>query len=162
MRTALEIVNDIQIATPCTADWHAMAGDDRARHCGQCDKKVFNIENLTAQATADLILEHEGHLCVRLHRRKDGTVLTADCPIGLRAKAKHAWRKSMAYATACLGWLFVSGCREQSAGTGTTAPPPDERHYMAGGICAPPQPPVLMGDICPPEKETLPEPRQPE
>ena len=52
MRTALELVNDIQIATPCTADWHAMAGDDRARHCGQCDKKVFNIENLTVGGAA--------------------------------------------------------------------------------------------------------------
>jgi hypothetical protein len=31
-----------------------------------------------------LVVEKEGRLCVRFHRRADGTVLTRDCPVGLR------------------------------------------------------------------------------
>ena len=33
---SLDLLSAIQIASPCTADWNAMTGDDRARFCGEC------------------------------------------------------------------------------------------------------------------------------
>jgi len=36
-----------------------------------------------------LIIENEGTLCARIYRRFDGTVLTRDCPVGLRAVRKR-------------------------------------------------------------------------
>lgn len=102
MRTSLDLLDDIRIASPCTARWDGMAGDDRARHCAACDKTVYDLSRLTADQAADLIREKEGSLCVRLYRRSDGRVLTADCPVGLRDKLLK-WRDGM--SGTLVGWL---------------------------------------------------------
>ena len=36
-----------QIESPCLVSWDSMSGNDRARTCRNCRKKVFNISNLT-------------------------------------------------------------------------------------------------------------------
>ena len=33
----------IQIATPCTADWESMVGDERTRYCGDCKLNVYTF-----------------------------------------------------------------------------------------------------------------------
>jgi len=72
-----------------------MSGNQRVRHCGQCDLRVYDISQLTRSQALDLIANNEGRLCLRLHRRLDGTVITRDCPIGLRAlRRRVAWRAS--------------------------------------------------------------------
>jgi hypothetical protein len=80
------ILNDLRIASPCQASWDKMKGNDRVRFCDLCSRHVYSISNLTTTEASDLIQQAEGrrHLCVRLYRRKDGTVLTGDCPVGLR------------------------------------------------------------------------------
>ena len=47
---------------------------------------------MTAEDAADLIREKEGKLCVRFYRRADGTMLTADCPIGAAAVVRRVKR----------------------------------------------------------------------
>ena len=76
----------LRVASPCPADWNAMQGDDRMRFCGQCEKNVYNISAMTHAEAEALIREKEGKLCVRFYQRTDGTVLTADCPVGKRRK----------------------------------------------------------------------------
>jgi hypothetical protein len=110
MQTPLQILNDIQIASPCPAYWGSMAGDDFVRHCPECDKNVYNLSKLTAQAAADLIREKEGNLCVRLFRRKDGTVLTADCPVGLRQRTRRAFMRAGALVATILPFGLFSPC----------------------------------------------------
>ena len=78
----LSVLNNLRIASPCPASWHAMRGDDRVRFCDSCSKSVYNLSDLTAAEATALIRESEGGLCLRLYRRADGTVLTADCPVG--------------------------------------------------------------------------------
>jgi hypothetical protein len=41
------VLDNIRIASPCAADWNAMTGDERVRHCGACKKDVFNLSALT-------------------------------------------------------------------------------------------------------------------
>ncbi len=77
-------LDDIRIASPCSADWSKMVGDDHVRHCGECDKDVYNLSALTRSEGERLLLQSEGRLCLRIYRRSDGTVLTADCPVGAR------------------------------------------------------------------------------
>ena len=89
-------LDQIQIASPCTADWDQMSGDERVRHCGQCDLNVYNLSDMANADAEALIRTHEGRLCVRLYRREDGTVITADCPVGLRAAARRVFRKTAA------------------------------------------------------------------
>ena len=83
MARDINLLNDIQIATPCPAKWEDMTGDDRTRFCGQCNLHVYNIVSMTGPEAETLIRQTEGRLCVRLHRRADGTVLTRDCPVGI-------------------------------------------------------------------------------
>jgi hypothetical protein len=85
----LTVLNNLRIASPCAATWGAMRGDDRVRFCDSCSKHVFNVSDLTADEAVALIQKSEGHSCVRLYRRKDGTVLTADCPVGIRSAVRR-------------------------------------------------------------------------
>ncbi len=82
-------LENIRIASPCTASWEKMAGDERARHCAECHLNVYNISAMTRREAEQLITSHEGRLCLRFYRRNDGTVLTQDCPRGLRAVVKR-------------------------------------------------------------------------
>ncbi len=75
----------IKIASPCTADWRFMLGNDLVRFCGQCNKNVYNLSAMTRPQAEDLIRRMEGKLCARYYMRRDGTILTSDCPVGLRA-----------------------------------------------------------------------------
>ena len=59
-----------------------MYGDDRRRFCSQCKLNVYNLSGMTRDEAEQLVMNSEGRLCVRFFRRKDGTVLTQDCPAG--------------------------------------------------------------------------------
>ena len=67
-----------------------MQGDERVRFCEQCALHVYNLSAMTASEAENLVLEKEGHLCVRFFQRNDGTVLTQDCPRGLAALGRAA------------------------------------------------------------------------
>jgi hypothetical protein len=93
-------INNLKVASPCSMSWEQMKGDERSRHCSLCELNVHNIAGLSANEVKDLITASEGRLCVRLFRRADGTVITSDCPVGLR-KYRHrvAGIASAAFAT---------------------------------------------------------------
>jgi len=85
-RKKLPLLSNVSIASPCNADWSKMVGDERVRFCGSCEKNVYNISSMTAEEADRLIAEKEGELCVRYYQRADGTILTADCAVGVRKK----------------------------------------------------------------------------
>ncbi len=130
---------NLQIASPCDASWADMTGDDRQRLCAQCDKHVYNVAKLTS-AEVLALFEARGPLpCLRLWRRADGTVLTADCPVGIR---KVRSRRRTRYAAALILSILASASSVLSA------------QVPMGGAPAPrPMPPELMGKVaCPPPK----------
>jgi hypothetical protein len=87
-----------------------MPGDDHARLCGVCDKHVYNLSILSREEGNELIREKEGKLCVRFYRRFDGTVLTADCPVGLRmVKRQYIWARAKFVAAAITLWGLIAG-----------------------------------------------------
>ena len=90
-------LENVQIATPCPADWNAMQGDERSRFCGQCQLNVYNLSGMTRQEAEDLLRTTEGGMCIRMFKRADGTILTKDCPVGLnilhRRKVRNVTRK---------------------------------------------------------------------
>jgi hypothetical protein len=91
-----------RIASPCPVNWESMTGDDRARFCQECQLHVYNISEMTRQQAEDLMASTEGRICARLYRRADGTVLTKDCPVGLRALRRRLARAATAALTAIL------------------------------------------------------------
>lgn len=82
----------LRIASPCPITWEQMKGDERARFCDLCSLHVYNIAELTASEAKSLIANTEGRICARLFRRSDGTVITRDCPVGLRAIRRRVAR----------------------------------------------------------------------
>jgi|HubBroStandDraft_6_1064221.scaffolds.fasta_scaffold58086_2 hypothetical protein len=122
------LLDDVRVASPCTASWDAMSGDERARFCGECKKSVYNLSAMTRDEAERLLAEREGSICVRLYRRTDGTVITADCPVGLRKKRVRRAAISVAGA----GALAATGYYLQA-------------HALQGDI----GPPVTMGAMAP-------------
>lgn len=92
-----------------------MVGDDRVRFCDQCSLSVYNLAELTEKETQSLIAASGGTICGRLFRRADGTVLTKDCPVGLRALRKRISRKTAAIFATLLGLSTTIFAQHQSA-----------------------------------------------
>lgn len=99
----------VSVATPCPADWDGMIGSDRVRFCGQCELHVYNLSDMSRPEAESLIARTEGRLCVRFYRRKDGSIITQDCPVGLRALKRRASRIKRAVTSSVLGFLAGLG-----------------------------------------------------
>lgn len=98
----------VQVAAPCTVDWEQMIGTDQVRFCGQCSLNVFNLTAMTRDEAEALMARTEGRLCLRFYRRFDGSIITKDCPVGLRAIRRRVSYAAKAIISAALTF-FVGG-----------------------------------------------------
>ena len=174
MSTTKIRLNLIAVASPCTASWDGMSGDDTTRFCGQCAQYVYNLSEMTQTEAEALVHEHEGKMCVRFYKRADGTMMTKDCPVGWRAVKRRValvGGAAAAIVVAMFGLLtagvFASSVRGNGRG-GMELVNPITRirdilfpPVVMGGMdrLPPEQPPgandppiAIMGGICPPEK----------
>lgn len=146
-------LDNVKVATPCPASWDEMTGNDRVRFCGQCSLNVYNLSGMRRVEAERLISSTEGRLCVRYFRRKDGTVLTTDCPVGLAAL-----RRRMARAASAVAGLVIGLVGGVAAGLGYRAfePAPTKYEgYVAGAMEAPLAPTPEMGAMPPPPHEVV-------
>jgi len=111
---ALPLLDNVQIAAPCTAEWDAMAGDDRVRFCAQCEKNVYNLSAMRREDAEALLRHREGSVCVRIFRRADGTVMTSDCAVGVKRR-----RRRRVVGLALAGGLASAAAAAASAQTHT-------------------------------------------
>src|ERR1051325_7818139 len=133
-------LNDIKIASPCTASWDAMSGDDRVRFCDQCRLNVYNLSAMT-RAEAEAFLERTGgRTCIRLYRRADGTVLTEDCPVGIRAIRKRIARAAGAIVSVLLVLVAAIGA-DAALRKHRKARTPAPQHRVVMGDMVAPKPP---------------------
>src|SRR5947208_3063925 len=109
MRRFSNPLANVSVAAPCPADWDTMIGGDRVRFCSQCQLNVYNLSTMSKFEAESLIARTEGRLRVRFYRRKDGSILTDNCPIGLRALKRRALRIKTAVAASVLGFLAGIG-----------------------------------------------------
>lgn len=100
-------LESLRIASPCHASWEQMTGDDRVRHCSECNLNVYNLSAMPRREAEELVQRSESRLCIRMYKRTDGTVLTEDCPVGLRALQLAARRRMRAVMAATI--TIVSG-----------------------------------------------------
>jgi len=105
MRRSDNPLDNIRIASPCSANWDEMFGDNRKRFCGDCKLNVYNLSDMTRRDAENLLIASEGRLCVRYYRRADGTVLTQDCPVGWQAVKRRASRVATAAFSMVAGLL---------------------------------------------------------
>lgn len=132
----------VTIAAPCQADWDRMMGSDRVRFCGQCSLNVYNLSGMTRSDAESLIARSEGRLCVRFYRRRDGSIITRDCPIGLRAIRRRVSYVAKAICSMVFGLLAGFGAHEAFSGIVPLAP-----QRTMGVMARPLDPPLLrMGE----------------
>src|SRR6267378_2550217 len=105
-------LENVRVAAPCSADWEQMIGTEQARFCGQCSLNVYNLSSMTRAEAEHLIASKEGRLCVRFYRREDGSILTMNCPVGLRAIRRKVSKFTKAIASAVLSFLAGVGIYE--------------------------------------------------
>jgi hypothetical protein len=104
-RRSLPLLDQVKVASPCDRDWNEMLGDDRVRFCLGCEKNVFNLSAMKREEAEALLRERLGNdLCVRFYQRTDGTILTEDCPVGVKKKR----RKKIALAVAGAGAMALA------------------------------------------------------
>ena len=84
-----EPLRNLRIATPCNVGWELMTGDERVRFCDLCKLHVYNFAEMTSNEIRSLLIAKEGHVCGRIYQRTDGTIITRDCPVGLKALRKR-------------------------------------------------------------------------
>jgi hypothetical protein len=98
-------LDHIRIASPCPADWDQMRGDNRRRFCTECKLNVYNLSEMTRDEAENFLFAAEGRVCVRLYRRRDGTVITEDCPVGWQAIKQRVSRLATAVFGLVAGFL---------------------------------------------------------
>ena len=96
-------LNNIKIAAPCSADWNKMYGTNRQRFCGACKLNVYNLSDMTRDEAESFLINSEGRVCVKFYRRRDGTVLTQNCPVGWQAVKKRISRVTTAIFSTIVG-----------------------------------------------------------
>jgi hypothetical protein len=152
-KRSLPILDNIRVATPCTASWDRMLGDERVRHCLDCNKNVYNLSAMTRDDAEALIVAKHGDLCARYFQRSDGTIMTSDCSVGVSRR-----RKRRLIAAGAVALLAGGGGILARAATRTPeALEHEHRHAMMGAIAPPPPavavpvaPQPLMGAVAVP------------
>ena len=100
-------LDNVRVAAPCTANWDSMYGNERVRFCDQCQLNVYNLSEMSKAEAERLIGQAEGRLCVRYYKRRDGSVITQNCPVGLRAVKRRLSR--IAVAISSISFSFLAG-----------------------------------------------------
>lgn len=167
----------VRIASPCKANWNEMSGDERSRHCRECKLNVYNVAGLTKKE-AEALLEKAAagqRVCLRLSRRADGTIITNDCPVGVKLARRLKIRAAALRlsATAAVFWMLgiarPASAREE---LGKVAAPkysrqqpapvnnnlePEADTTMMGGIRAPDPEPTMGQPVAAPQPPHLPD-----
>jgi hypothetical protein len=132
-------LDHVRIAAPCKADWDQMIGNERVRFCSQCCLNVYNLSSMNRSDAEALIARTEGRLCVSFYRRSDGSIITKDCPIGLRTIRRRLSYVAKAISSTVIGLLAGLGIYGVASSIGPIAP-----QRTMGVIAAPVAPPVRM------------------
>jgi hypothetical protein len=113
-------INDIRVASPCPMPWDAMAGNQQVRHCGECRLNVYNLSAMTEIEIQRLLVMQpaEQRVCVRFYRRADGTMLTQDCPRGIKRLAKRVSKLGAAVFSALVS-MNCAMAKTPAVGTAT-------------------------------------------
>jgi len=145
-------LDNIRVASPCSANWDEMFGDDRKRFCGDCKLNVYNLSNMTRRQAESLIISSEGRLCVRFFRRADGTVLTKNCPIGWAAVKQRVSRVATAVFSmiaGLFGGIFAFNLLESKSSYATMGSMAEPNRAAMGDVS---REPITQGGTAPSSK----------
>jgi hypothetical protein len=128
------LLDRVEVASPCSAAWEEMAGDDRVRFCAHCNLNVYNLSAMSRREAEAFVSPREGRTCIRFYRRADGTMLTENCPVG--------WRKARQRLKLVVGGLTAAVAGLVSLWLPARPPSPAKQADRQVQKPVPPQPPI--------------------
>jgi hypothetical protein len=153
-------LENLRVAAPCKVPWDSMTGDDRARDCAKCEKTVYNISSMTRAEAEEFLAARGASACVRFFKRADGTILTADCPVGVKKRRRKLALTAGALAGAAGGVAIAA--TEATAMMGGPAPVVEPHEdilgkfeMQQGGVTKLPEPEPLVEVQGPPPVEVV-------
>jgi|AGTN01.2.fsa_nt_gi hypothetical protein len=167
-KAAEKLLGSVVIAAPCPLSWDSMVGDDKVRHCGGCSKNVYNLSAMTEKEAESFLQVNGATQCMRFYRRADGTIMSDNCPMGLRKirdRVRNIGRMAAGFVALVLAFPSASAqsgevkmLRGKPAinRSPATTIPPRIPSYAAGGpmLLQPIEPTAHQGDVAFPEPQT--------
>lgn len=121
------LLGSLDVATPCDAKWQRMRGTKSERFCGDCRRSVYDLEHMTEAEIQRLFVEPTADgepPCIRMRRRADGRLVTADCPatpFRMRARKRVGPYVVVALVLAAVGALVWRSLGEEVRTMGVAA-----------------------------------------
>lgn len=81
--TPPKLLDHCAVAAPCSGACATSDGNPRVSLCQRCGLFLYDVENLSPGAAHTLTVRTEGQTSGRLFKRRDGKVMTRNCPVGL-------------------------------------------------------------------------------
>lgn len=166
MPESQSVLDSIEIKSPCSMNWERMTGDDRVRHCRACRLNVFNLSGMTRDEAEALVVRSEGRLCVRYHRRPDGTILTKDCGAVVATRKRRRLAASVLFLLGVLATAIAASRHDAEDWTDYDRMMRREQYirplralpaigYAVNKLL--PEPQIMMGEmVCPPAPAAAP------
>ncbi len=118
-----DLLDQVQVKTPCEADWTSMRGNDRVRFCEHCNLSVHDLSQMTRKRARRLVAKSKGRLCIRYLRRPDGSMVTRAVPQKLFQIGRRASRIAAGAFSATLSLSgAVAGASSERSSLGHTQP----------------------------------------
>jgi Carboxypeptidase regulatory-like domain/Ankyrin repeats (many copies)/Ankyrin repeat len=70
-----DLLDKIEVTSPCNESWDEMTGNEKARFCSHCAKSVNNISEMTRKEAFKLVRKSGGNLCIRYYQKPSGKKL---------------------------------------------------------------------------------------
>lgn len=98
----------MELTFECDKRWDDLDGTSNTRrHCGQCDKHVYNFSGMTRDQAQRFMRRHEGStVCVHFVRR-DGQIVHEGDPLEQLQKQRSGARKLVAVALLAHGAFLL-------------------------------------------------------
>src|SRR5262245_18292738 len=125
----VDALDSITIPVACPVPWDEMRGDNRTRFCDKCSQNVHDVSELTRAEAVQLLTAGDKLPCLRIYRRQDGRVMTADCS----TRRDRIWKwlhERSTWAAWLFALVFFTGCESRPTcvmGGGWTQP--TEKHF---------------------------------
>jgi carboxypeptidase family protein len=78
MTARKDSLDELEITSPCNADWNEMNGTEQIRYCTECNKYVYNLSAMTRREAEELAATSRGQMCTRMIRDLGGRTITVD------------------------------------------------------------------------------------
>ena len=117
------LLNDITISAPCTADWDSMIGNDQVRFCEHCSLDVHNLSLLTRNQAQRLVTRSKGRLCIRYHHDSTGRPITLPVAQKLHHIGRRVSRIAAGAFTAILSVTSAVAQTSANSQSGNWIPP---------------------------------------